>query len=166
MKHLTKLHCNGKLLALSSNIRLRCEVNGSCKHSSLLHYGNNYGSKKFYSTGPRISCAAKSIFSDFYFHFIFTSFLLWKHCQSKSFQLLNLQLFLYFCAKLMSTKWLKASNEPSFCLRHEITTKKLKAVWPKVVFLVVCDPSMNELWVTLTGLCKDLNGSRSLTACS
>jgi hypothetical protein len=27
-------------------------VNGSCKHSSLLRYGNNYGSKKFYSTGP------------------------------------------------------------------------------------------------------------------
>jgi hypothetical protein len=28
------------------------EVNGSCKHSSLLHYGNNFGNKKFYSTGP------------------------------------------------------------------------------------------------------------------
>jgi hypothetical protein len=28
------------------------EVNSSCKHSSLLRYGNNYGSKKFYSTGP------------------------------------------------------------------------------------------------------------------
>jgi hypothetical protein len=27
-------------------------VNGSCKHSSLLRYGNNYGSKRFYSTGP------------------------------------------------------------------------------------------------------------------
>jgi len=28
-------------------------VNGSCKHSSLLRYGNNYGTKKSYSTGPR-----------------------------------------------------------------------------------------------------------------
>ncbi len=27
-------------------------MNGSCKHSSLLRYGNNYGSKKFYSPGP------------------------------------------------------------------------------------------------------------------
>ncbi len=26
-------------------------MNGSCKHTSLLRYGNNYGSKKFYSTG-------------------------------------------------------------------------------------------------------------------
>ncbi len=32
MEHLTKLHCNGKLLALSSNIRLRWLI-GSCKHS-------------------------------------------------------------------------------------------------------------------------------------
>jgi hypothetical protein len=28
------------------------EANGSVKHSSLLRYGNNYGRKKFYSTGP------------------------------------------------------------------------------------------------------------------
>ncbi len=27
-------------------------MNGSGKHTSLLHYGNNYGSKIFYSTGP------------------------------------------------------------------------------------------------------------------
>jgi hypothetical protein len=28
------------------------EGNGSVKHSSLLRYGNNYGRKKFNSTGP------------------------------------------------------------------------------------------------------------------
>ena len=30
-------------------------MKGSCKHSSLLHYGNNYGSKKFNSTVPALS---------------------------------------------------------------------------------------------------------------
>ncbi len=35
---------------------------------------------------------------------------------------------------------------------------------PKAVFLVVCDPSMNEIWVTKTGVCLDLYGSRLLTA--
>ncbi len=34
----------------------------------------------------------------------------------------------------------------------------------KDVSLVVCDPSMNELSATLTGLCKYLYGSRSFTA--
>jgi len=29
-------------------------VNGSGKYSSLFDYGNNYGRKKFYSTGPRM----------------------------------------------------------------------------------------------------------------
>ncbi len=31
---------------------MRVEVNGSGKHSSLLPYGNNYGRKKSYNTGP------------------------------------------------------------------------------------------------------------------
>ncbi len=35
---------------------------------------------------------------------------------------------------------------------------------PEAVFLVVCDPSINELWVTQTGLCNDLYGSKLLTA--
>ncbi len=35
---------------------------------------------------------------------------------------------------------------------------------PEAVFLVVCDPSLNELWATYTGLFIDLYGSRSLTA--
>jgi len=38
---------NGRLLALPAN---RVEVNGSCKHSSSLQYGNNYGRKNIYST--------------------------------------------------------------------------------------------------------------------
>jgi hypothetical protein len=36
----------------------------------------------------------------------------------------------------------------------------------EAVFLVVCDPSMNELWATYTGLCIYLYGSRLLTASS
>jgi hypothetical protein len=35
---------------------------------------------------------------------------------------------------------------------------------PEAVFLVMCDPSMNELRATLTSQCTDLYGSRSLTA--
>ncbi len=35
---------------------------------------------------------------------------------------------------------------------------------PEAVFLVLCDPSVNELWATQTGLCIDLYWSRSLTA--
>jgi hypothetical protein len=38
--------------------------------------------------------------------------------------------------------------------------------YSEAVFLDVCDPSMNELLATKTGLCIDLYGSRSLTACS
>jgi hypothetical protein len=34
---------------------------------------------------------------------------------------------------------------------------------PEAVFLVVCDPSMNEQWATSTGLCIDPFGSRLLT---
>jgi len=40
------LNSNGKLLALPA-----IRVNGRAEHSSLLRYGNNYSSKKFYSTG-------------------------------------------------------------------------------------------------------------------
>ncbi len=32
--------------------QVQAEVKGSCKHSSLLHYGQNYDCKKFYSTCP------------------------------------------------------------------------------------------------------------------
>ncbi len=42
--------------------------------------------------------------------------------------------------------------------------KSFVKLGPGAVFLVTCDPSMNELWVTYTGLCIDLYGSRSLTA--
>jgi hypothetical protein len=34
----------------------------------------------------------------------------------------------------------------------------------EAVFLVMCDPSMNELWATYTGLCIGRYGSRWLTA--
>jgi hypothetical protein len=34
----------------------------------------------------------------------------------------------------------------------------------EAIFLVACDPSMNKLWVTSTGLCIDLYGSRLLKA--
>ncbi len=37
---------------------------------------------------------------------------------------------------------------------------------PEAVFLVMCDPSMNEMWATDTGLYLDLYGSRFLTAYS
>ncbi len=37
---------------------------------------------------------------------------------------------------------------------------------PGGVFLVVFDPSMNELWAAKTGLCIDLYWPSSLTACS
>ncbi len=40
----------------------------------------------------------------------------------------------------------------------------LYACSPEAIFLVVCNPSMNELGVTWTGLCIYLYGSRSLTA--
>jgi hypothetical protein len=41
--------------------------------------------------------------------------------------------------------------------------KKLDAIL-EAIFLVMCDPSMNEQLATETGLCIDLYGSRSLTA--
>jgi hypothetical protein len=44
-----------------------------------------------------------------------------------------------------------------------VGTEKNTFKSPEAVFLVVCNPSMNELWITLTGLCIDLYGSRSLT---
>ncbi len=37
-------------------------------------------------------------------------------------------------------------------------------VFSEAIVLVMCDPSMNELFMTQTGLCKDLYESRSLTA--
>jgi hypothetical protein len=35
---------------------------------------------------------------------------------------------------------------------------------PEAIFIVVCDPPMNELLATQTGICIYLYGSRSLTA--
>jgi hypothetical protein len=42
----------------------------------------------------------------------------------------------------------------------------IRWIWPEAVFLFTCDPSMNKLWATYTGLCIDLYEPRSLTACS
>jgi hypothetical protein len=53
-----------------------------------------------------------------------------------------------------------------FCstvVEHLAHYPKIKSLNPEASFLVVCDPSMNELWVTLKGLCIDLYGSKSLT---
>ncbi len=38
--------------SLTCKYQVRVEVNGCGKHCSLLSYGNNYVSAKFYSTGP------------------------------------------------------------------------------------------------------------------
>jgi hypothetical protein len=53
---------------------------------------------------------------------------------------------------------------PSNFFREGIIFEKWLGLYSEDVFLVVCDPSMNELRATYTGLCIDLYGSRSLTA--
>ncbi len=52
------------------------------------------------------------------------------------------------------------------CASSENHFKTYIASDPEAVFLVMCDPSMNELWVTETGLWINLYGPKSLTACS
>jgi hypothetical protein len=51
-----------------------------------------------------------------------------------------------------------------FLLMFFFIVRKLHFLTPEAVFLVMCDPSMNELWAKKTGLCIDLYESRSLTA--
>ncbi len=43
--------------SLACNYETRVEVTEGGKHSILLQYGNNYGCKKFYSTGMVLSLA-------------------------------------------------------------------------------------------------------------
>ncbi len=100
-------------------------MNGSCKHSSLLHYGNNYGSKKFYSTGTGYPVQQRAFFQISIFIFIFTSFLLWKYCQSKSLQLLNLQLFCILC-QINVHKMIEGFKWAEFLLETWNYDKKIK----------------------------------------
>jgi hypothetical protein len=55
---LTRLHSNGKLLALPTNIKIM-EVNGRGKHSSLFPFGNNYGCKMFIVQNPVVELSFK-----------------------------------------------------------------------------------------------------------
>jgi hypothetical protein len=65
-----------------------------------------------------------------------------------------------------ATEYAQVSVLSIFVLRHQYGQQAEVLVCPEAVFLVICDPSMNKLWVTKAhrDLCIDL--SRSLTACS
>jgi hypothetical protein len=53
VKPVKGLHSDGRLQALSANLRkTRVDGNGSGEHSNLFRCVNNYGYKRFYSTGP------------------------------------------------------------------------------------------------------------------